>query len=104
MGLNYNYLLYFKHNRLWDVLQRLADYCDTEGMKPTTIQFPDHKLVIPLMSSWGEEDVIPYDKPAFELALSMNFEEDPAIVDYLSDLDGDQSDRSPPEDWGVNVY
>jgi len=33
-------------------------------------------LVLPIMSSWGEENVIPYDKPKFEFALSMNFEED----------------------------
>jgi len=104
MGLNYNYLLYFKRDRLWDVIQGLADYCDTEGMNPTTIQFPDHELVIPLTSSWGEKAVIAYDQPEFELALSMNFEEDPAILDYLSNRDGDQFDRSPPEDGQVRIY
>jgi len=104
MGLNYNYLLYFKRDRLWDVLQGLADYYDTGGMKPTTIQFPDHDLVIPLMSSWREKDVIPFDKPEIDFAISMNFEEDPAIVEYLHDRDGDQFDRSPPEDGQVKVY
>jgi hypothetical protein len=104
VGLNYNYLLYFKKDKLWDVLQGLAAYCDTEGMKPTTIQFPDHDLVIPLTSSWGEKDMIPYDQPEFEFALSMNFKEDPAILDYLINRDGDQFDRSPPEDGQVKVY
>jgi hypothetical protein len=104
VGLNYNYLLYFKRDRLWDVLLGLSDYCDTDGMKPTTIQFPDHDLVIPLTSSWGEKNVIPYDQPEFELALSMNFEEDEAILDYLRNRDGDQFDRSPPEDGQVKVY
>jgi hypothetical protein len=44
MGLNYNYLLYFKRDRLWDVLQGLGLMCDSEGMTPTTIHFPDHDL------------------------------------------------------------
>lgn len=104
MGLNYNYLLYFKHDRLWDVLQGLSDYCNTEGMKPTTIQFPDHDMVIPLTSSWGEKDVIRFDKPEIDFAISMNFEEDEAILDYLRNRDGDQFDRSPPEDGQVKVY
>jgi hypothetical protein len=104
VGLNYNYLLYFKRDRLWDVLQGLSDYCDTDGMKPTTIQFPDHDLVIPLTSSWGEKDVIPFDKPEIDFAISMNFEEDEAILDYLRNCDGDQFDRSPPEDGQVKVY
>lgn len=104
MGLNYNYLLYFKRDQLWDVLQGLSDYCDTEGMKPTTIQFPDHDLVIPLMSSWGEKDVIPFDKQYIEFAILMNFEEDPTIFEYLSDRGDDLENRSPPEDGKVNIY
>jgi len=104
MGLNYNYLLYFKRNRLWDVLQGLGDFCDTEGMKPTTIQFSDHDLVIPLMSSWAEKDVIPFDKPEIDFAISMNFEEDEAILDYLSNRDGIAFDRSPPENGILKIY
>jgi len=104
MGLNFKYLLYFHKQHLWNVLQGLSDYCDTEGLKPTTFQFPDHKLVLPLTNSWGEKTVIPYDQPEFELALSMNFEEDPAIIEYLRDRDGDQFDRSPPEDGQAKVY
>jgi len=71
MGLYYNYLLYFKRNQLWDVLQGLEDFCDTEGMNPTTIQFSDHDLVIPLMSSWDEKDVIAFNKPEIDFAILM---------------------------------
>lgn len=104
MGLNYKYLLYFQKKDLWNVLQGLGDYCDKVGDKDAIIRFPDHDLVLPLMPSWGEEDLISYDKPEFELALSMNFEEDPAIIEYLRDRDGDQFDRSPPEDGQAKVY
>ncbi len=104
MGLNYKYLLYFQKKDLWNVLQGLSEYCDRVGDKDTTIRFPDHDLVIPFEYSWGEEDVIPYDKPEFELAISMNFEEDPAILEYLHDRDGDQFDRSPPEEGRVKIH
>ncbi len=96
MGLNYNYLLYFKHDQLWDVLQGLAEI--SESMEPTTIQFPDHELLLPIMSSWGENKVISYDQPEFEFSLVLKFAEDEAILDYLHNRDGDQFDRSPPED------
>ncbi len=55
MGLNYKYMLYFHKDQLWEVLKGLSDLCDREGMKPTTIQFPDHDLMIPLMSSWEKK-------------------------------------------------
>jgi len=104
MGLNYKYLLYFQKKDLWDVLEGLGDYCNRVGDKDTIIRFPDRDLVLPLMPSWGEKDVIPYDQPEIDFALSMNFEEDPAILDYLRDRDGDQFDRSPPEDGKVKTY
>ena len=104
MGLNYNYLLYFSQAQLWQVLQNLGDMCDTEGMAPTTIQFPDHDHTIPLMASWGEKPIIPHNKPEIEFALSMNFEEDEAIADYLRNRDGEQFDRSPPKDGKPKIH
>jgi hypothetical protein len=104
MGLNYNYLLYFSQAHLWNVLQSLGDICDTEGMQPTTIQFPDHDQVIPLMSDWGKKDVFLYNQPELQFAISMNFEEDEAIADYLYNRDGDQFDRSPPEDRKPRIH
>ena len=104
MGLNYNYLLYFPQDHVWEVLTRLGEICDTDGMQPTTIRFPDHDLILPLMSDWDEKDVIPYDKPEIEFAISMIFKRDEAIVDYLHNRDGDQFDRSPPEGGNVKTY
>lgn len=101
MGLNYNFLLYFKKDRLWDVLVGLGDFCDTEGMTPTTIHFPDHDLVVPLMSDWGQGIEHAFDKPQYKFAISMTFDEDEAILDYLHNRDGDRYDRSPPDEEGV---
>lgn len=103
MGLNYNYLLYFKRDRLWGTLQGLGQVCDTEGMAPTTIHFPDHDLVLPLMSDWGENAQQPYDKPEFRFAISMYFEEDEAILEYLRNRDGEAYDRSPPDESAHRV-
>jgi hypothetical protein len=101
MGLNYNYLLYFKKDRLWDVLQGLGLMCDSEGMTPTTIHFPDHDLEVPLMSNWGQGNEHAFDKPQYKFAISMTFDEDEAILDYLNSRDGDRYDRSPPDETGV---
>jgi hypothetical protein len=101
MGLNYNYLLYFKRDRLWDVLHGLGDMCDSEGMTPTTIHFPDHDLEVPLMSNWGQGNEHAFDKPQYKFAISMTFDEDEAILDYLNSRDGDRYDRSPPDETGV---
>ncbi len=56
------------------------------------------------MSSWGENKVISYDQPEFEFSLVLKFAEDEAILDYLHNRDGDQFDRSPPEDGQEKVY
>lgn len=104
MGLNYRYLLYFERGRIWDVLQGLSEICDTEGMSPTTIHFPDRELVLPLMSNWGQRNEARYDQPGFEFATSIYFDEDPAILEYLQDRDGEEYDRSPPDQEGVKKY
>ena len=104
MGLNYNYLLYFPKDRLWDVLMNLGELCDTEGMQPTTINFPDHDLILPLSTSWGESDVVPHDQAEYDLAISMVFDEDEAVLDYLANQRDDLEERSPPEDGTPKQY
>lgn len=98
MGLNYRYLLYFKRDRMWDVLYGLAEMADAEGHTHTTVHFPDHDQVLPLMTSFGQENEIQHDAPEFEFALSLYFEQDPAILQYLQDLRYSDWDRSPPEE------
>ena len=103
MGLNFNFLLYFPKDRLWEVLSDLGDRCEATG-HPTTIQFPDHEQVLPFSTSWGESDVVPPDQAEFEFAISMVFDEDEAIVDYLTNSGFDLEERSPPEDGTPNRY
>jgi hypothetical protein len=98
MGLNYRYLLYFKRERLWDVLYALAGISNSEGFEHTTVHFSDHDQVLPLTTSFGKPNEIMHDDPAFEFALSLYFEQDPAILAYLHDRGDSEYGRSPPEE------
>jgi hypothetical protein len=86
------------------VLTDLSTLCEPAGGQPTTIQFPDHDLTLPLAISSGESNLVPSDHPKYELAISMVFDEDPAILDYLADRGDDLEERSPPEDGSLNRY
>ena len=105
MGLNYNYLLYFKKDRIWDVLQALAEFSDLVGSCETQINFPDHVLTLPFEGSYMSKTPANYDDPEFNFALSQIFDEDEEILDYMIALGNDQGDRSPPDgekrQWGV---
>ena len=98
MGLNYRYLLYFKRQRLWDVLNSLAEMADSGGMATTTVHFPGHDQVLPLTTSFGKPNEIQHDAPEYEFILSLYFEQDPAILEYIQDRDDHEWDRSPPDD------
>jgi hypothetical protein len=56
---------------------------------------------LPLMSDWGQGIEHAFDKPQYQFAISMTFDEDEAILDYLHNRDGDRYDRSPPDETGV---
>jgi hypothetical protein len=101
VGLNYSYLLYFKHERLWEVLYGLADMADSQGHRHATIHFPDGDRILPLMTSFGEKNEIQHDAPEFRFATSLFFDEDPAILEYLQDRGDGESDRSPPGEDAV---
>jgi hypothetical protein len=88
---------------MWEVLSDLGDKCEAAG-QPTTIQFPDHELVLPLTTSWGKSNVIPYDQAEYAFAISMVFDEDKAILDYLANRGDDLEERSPPEDDAPKQY
>ena len=98
MGLQYSYLLYFDRKDLWDVLKGLEQFCETNAKSATTIQFPDHDLVLPLESFGGAGNKHAYDRAAFGFSILMYFNEDQAIYDYCSSWGGYQNDRSPPDE------
>lgn len=98
MGINYNFLLYYPKEQLWDVLTGLSAVCDTAGAPPTTIRFPDHDLILPLTVFWDREGEVSWDQAKYEFAITMFFDEDRAILDYLAGRMAVLQDRSPSED------
>lgn len=100
MGLNFNYLLYFERDHLWDALQGVAKIAEPYEHPATTIHFPDHDLVLPIMTDFGEPNELPYDEAEYSFATSLIFEEDEAILEYLNHRD-DNSYRAPPEEDGI---
>jgi hypothetical protein len=98
MGINYNYLLYFKKEALWEALYGLADIADTRGMGETVIHFPDHDQVLPFVTSYGKGNEIHADDAKFEFTISLYFPEDLPIVEYLTERGDNLEDRSPPEE------
>jgi hypothetical protein len=101
MGLNYDYLLYFEREHLWDALQGVAAVADPHDPPPTTIRFPDHDLVLPIATGFREENELPYDKPEYEFAISLVFEADDAILEYLRSGGFEEAYRAPPDLDGV---
>jgi hypothetical protein len=101
MGLNYNYLLYFKRAHLWDALQGVVKIAEHYDPPPITIHFPDHDLLLPIATEFLEENELPHDKPRFNFALSLLFEEDEAILDYLVNNGNEGTHRAPPDVDGV---
>jgi hypothetical protein len=95
MGPNYSYLLYFMHECLWDVLYGLADVRDSQGHTQATSRFPDRDQILSLMTSFGEKNKVRHDAPEFRFAISLFFDEDPTILDYLQDRGDDRSDCNP---------
>lgn len=82
MGLDYSYRLYFHRQHLWDALQGIADL-STHTTLPTLVVFPDHLRAYPI-EGWGEKKkIIPWDAPEFSFTVSIYFDVDAEITDYL---------------------
>jgi hypothetical protein len=101
MGLNYNYLLYFKKEHLWDALQGVVRIAERSDPFPTTVHFPNHNLVLPIVTGFQEENELSYDKPEFKFDISLFFDEDKAILDYLSHNGSADAYRAPPDPDGI---
>ncbi|MEX2162425.1 MAG: hypothetical protein WD751_11000 [Anaerolineales bacterium] len=82
MGLDYSYLLYFKRERLWDALQGLAGFT-RPSKKQTVVVFPDHILLLPLEPWYSEHRMVKFDAPQFPFTISIYFQEDEAIREYV---------------------
>jgi hypothetical protein len=96
MGLDYNYLLYFKREHLWDALWGVVMIAE-QHHPPTKILFPDRELVIPLDSWLSKDKEVHHANPEFNFSIALRFEEDEAIQDYVISLDRGKrgTERSP---------
>lgn len=82
MGLDYSYRLYFHRQDLWDVLQGIADISARSAL-PTLVVFPDCLRAYSI-EGWGDKKrIIPWDDAQFGFNVSIFFNRDEAIVDYL---------------------
>lgn len=102
MGIDFSYLLFFRKEHLENALQGLVSIADP-GNSLTTIHFPDHDLAIPLLAWANDEKSFQFDEPEIDLALSLLFETDAELDDYVhargfEDNYRDLEDRSPPDD------
>lgn len=96
MGLDFSYMLYFKREMIWEVLQGLMENADLHK-EPAIIHFPDRDWSVPL-DTWGlEGNEYQFTDPEFSFALVLNFIEDESIRDYKSRLDQEDEFRGPPE-------
>jgi hypothetical protein len=71
MGLNYNFLLYFKREHLWDALQGVVKIAEPYDPPPTTIHFTDQGLNLPIATGSRDESKLHHDKPEFNFAISL---------------------------------
>ncbi|MBE0584953.1 MAG: hypothetical protein IH612_14500, partial [Desulfofustis sp.] len=104
MGLDYSYLLYFKRDQLWDVLQGIVEIAEPHH-PPVSIHFPDHVLSIPL-DSWSLKDkMIHHDDLEFGFDTVLKFKMDEAIIDYMvrHKLEEEEGFRGPPDDDEENL-
>ena len=97
MGLDYTYMLYFKRDRLSDVLKGVADIGEP-CHPPTQIHFPDHVLTISLgkLPPFAEDNVYEYDDPELTFDTVLIFDEDTAILDWGHGQEVDNSFHHPP--------
>jgi hypothetical protein len=111
LGLDYSFRLYFHRQHLWDALQGIADISEHSTL-PTLVVFPDHIRAYPLRGFGEKERIIPYNAPLFGFSVTIRFDRDDAIVDYMRRMDQQYFDPSILEDPSgiaigciyINVY
>ncbi len=96
MGLNYDYILYFERKHLWNALDGLVAITDHHE-PPTTINFPDRKIFVPLVSSKYNNNQFNYNDPEFSFATSIYFHLDEEILEYLRIIGNEEEFRGPPD-------
>lgn len=92
--MDYSYLLYFERKSLWEALNGVVGIAEPY-QPPATITFPDRVLSISL-DTWGPKgNKFQHDNPEFAFALTLNFEPDKVILDYLDSRFRGDDHRDP---------
>jgi hypothetical protein len=65
MGLNINYLHYFKREHVWKALQGVGDFAEPYNHPHATIHFSYQDIILSMMTGFGEKDEIQQDAPGF---------------------------------------
>ena len=102
MGMDFSYLLYFKREKIWDVLQAVVEMASPH-QPPTLVLFPDHELVIPLATWQDNHAQLKHDDPQLDFHFALYFEEDEAIQYWRRNRGDDPSLRSPPDAAGAKM-
>ena len=95
MGLDYSYRLYFPKHLTWTALQAVVDMAEPQTPL-TRIIFPDRELLIPLQTWSRNNHMLQYDAAELDFMISVYFDEDEALLDYLHGRGDEPILRSPP--------
>jgi hypothetical protein len=81
MGAVYRYMLYFRKDQLAEVLLGIAEMAEKHS-PPTTIQFPDRIIEIPLESWESEDRLLQHDDAELGFEIAMLFDLDESILEW----------------------
>jgi hypothetical protein len=85
MGMDYSYMLFFKRESRFEVLDRLAEMADLNLEKQTLLIFPDRVMRLPFEAWLETEARLAWDDPSprWEFMTVLRFETDEEIRYYL---------------------
>ncbi len=99
MGLDYSYRLYFHRQDLWSTRQGLADI-SVHTTLPTLVVFPEYIRTYYIEGSAEKKRVLYWNDPDLWFVVSIYFDKDEAIVDYLKRIDGRNYDETAIDNPG----
>lgn len=87
MGIDYSYRLFIPQERLWDVIQDVAEFTNSVAEEFTIVQFPNHEIFLPFGFDPYQSSTISFDDSLHRKSfhLSLVFEVDEAIKSYIAE-------------------
>lgn len=82
MGLDYSYRLFFHRKDMWNALQGIADI-SVRSTLPTLVVFPEHIRPYYIEGSAEKKRILYWNDPELWFVVSVYFDQDEAIMDYL---------------------